>query len=338
MEYKSSADILAEIKKGIVKPIYILHGDESHFIDEVVDYVEEHFLSESEKAFNQSILYGRDIDFKQVQDHARQYPMMAERRVVIIKEAQFMRDLGSLESYFSNPAPQTLLLIAHKNKKVDGRVKWMKEAKKSEAIGILVASKIPDYRLGQWLSTYLSRKNRKMDPEAQHLMCEYLGNDLKKLVNELDKLDINVPKADPISADHIERFVGISKQFNVFELLKSIGLRDLTRVQLIARTMEANLRKEPLQMILPSFFNYFQKVMITHQNPSTPDNALAGILRVHPNFAREYRSAARNYSPSKLKEIFTILKNTDLRGKGMDYRGPTEELFKEMVGKIVLLE
>ena len=337
MLYASPDVLIKELHQEQFKPVLIFHGEEPFFIDAAIDIVEQNILSDAEKAFNMSILYGGEVDFKQVMDHARQFPMMSEKRVVIVKEAGQMRSLESLKSYFTQPSPDTVLAIAHPNKRIDGRSKWFKEVKDLPHVGIMTSDRIKEYKLGQWLDGYLNSRDRRITAQANLLLCEYLGNDLKKLTNEIAKIEINLDEQDEIGIDEVEKYVGISKSYNVFELLSALGARDVKKAHFIVQNLQDNMAANPMPMISAAFFQHFQKIMITQENANLNDRELASQLRVNPYFIKDYKTAARKYSRGSLTRIIEDILSADARSKGVDNRRTEpSQLLKELVGKVLM--
>ena len=234
-------NIISDLKKGNYKPIYFLHGEEAYYIDAITKYIEEHALTDAEKAFNQIVLYGKDVDFKNVVDNARQFPMMANRRVVIVKEAKDMKGLDKLGSYFEHPSDQTVLVIAHKHKKLDGRSKLSKVLKKSAVV--FESKPIRDYKIAEWISNYVREQGFKIDGRSSILLGEYLGTDLSKITNEIAKLTVNLEAGKTIDADLIHDKIEISKDFNVFELQNALGKKDLAKSFLITDYFTKNIKK-----------------------------------------------------------------------------------------------
>lgn len=338
MEYKNTDQIINELKEGHIKPVYILHGSEAYFIDLVCDYIESNVLTDAEKAFNQIVLYGRDIDSRQITDEARQYPMMSSKRVVIIKEAQDFKELKEMGAYMANPSPHTLLVIAHMNGTIDGRISWVKEAKKSPHTVVLQSDTVKEYQLAGWVKQYLLAQGRKISEEANMLLCEYLGTDLKKLVNEIEKLELNLPPKKSISIDDIEKYVGISKEYNVFELNKVLGKRDIIRSYIIADNLAQNIHKSPLQMIVPAMNGHFQKAHIVSRLKGVRDSDLCKLAKV-PTFAlAEMKEDAANYSELAFKRIFELLVEADAKSKGVNARRvDSADILRELVSNILLL-
>ena len=338
MEFGSVGEVFKHIKSNEYLPVYILHGTEAFFIDEIVNHLFDNVLSEAERSFNQSILYGREVDFKTVVDHASQYPMMSDKRLVIVKEAQNLRSLDKLTSYFSNPLDSTVLVIAHANKKIDGRAKWLKEAKKNSKIGLFHSESVKEYKLEQWVSEYLHKAQIKIKPAANVLLCEYLGNDLKRLVNELNKITLNVTEGEAIDVGHVEKYVGISKSYNVYELLSEISKRNTKRISDIVANMTYNMHLNPMPMITASFHQHFIKVLIAHQNSHLSDQHLAGLMRINPYFVKEYRVACNSYSVMAIRKALKLIRRVDAMSKGVGKRrAEPANLLKSMVGELLLL-
>ena len=329
--------LLEDLKNGKFQPVYFLHGNEPYFIDAVTAYIENEVLSDGEKAFNQTVLYGKEVDFKQVVDAARRYPMMAPRQVVIVKEAQEMRSLKELAGYVAQPSPTTLLLICHKHKRFDGRSSFAKTLKKHAVV--FESKKLYDNQLPDWIRQYLRSKGFSIAPDATALMAEYLGTDLSKVVNELDKMAINLPTGSTISVQQVQENIGISKDFNVFELQKAIGFRQVSRAQRIVHYFAANPRKNPMAVILGSLYNYFSKVFVLHGLLRASETEKMRALKLSSGFfLKEYQQTARNYSPDQLRRIFSILKTYDLRSKGVEnnlQNNPEGALLREMVFKMM---
>ena len=329
--------IIADLKKKQYKPVYFLHGNESYFIDAIADFIEKKVLSDGEKSFNQTILYGKETEFKQVVDTARRYPMMAPYQVVILKEAQEMRTLKELVTYVEKPAETTILVICHKHKKFDSRTKLGKSLKKNAVL--FESKKLYDNQLPDWIHNYLKTKGFTIKPNATALIAEYLGTDLSKVVNELDKLAINLPKGTDITQQHIQDNIGISKDYNVFELQKALGQKQVTKVNRIIKYFGANPKKSPMVMMVGSLYNYFSKIYMLHFLRHAGDQDVLSALKLRSSFfLREYKASARNYSRPQTEKVLSILKEYDLKSKGVDNNtmsNPDSELLKEMVYRIM---
>jgi DNA polymerase-3 subunit delta len=327
--------IVKEVRAGSFKPIYFLHGEESYFIDRVSEEIELHALQEHEKDFNLSILYGRDTDPDTVKDACLRYPMMAERQLVVLREAQTWRidAFDKLESYFKNPTPTTVLVICYKHKKADGRKAWLKELGKKQVV--FVSDKLKDEMLPDWIQKYVTFHKRRIGPVEAKLLADHLGSDLGKLTNEVEKLCIVTDEGGTITGDLIERNVGISKDYNVFELQKAIGMCDHVKAQRIAHFL-ANDKDSPLVLTVGLLSSYFGKLGIVHANAGKQQGELAAALKVPPFFVRDYANAARFYPPEKLREVQHLLRETDLRSKGVgNTSADGGELLRELLVRVM---
>lgn len=333
----SYTQILADLKAKKYRPVYFLHGNEAYFIDAIADFIEQNVLNEGEKAFNQTILYGKDIDFKQVVDAARRYPMMSSHQVVIIKEAQEMRTLQNLSKYVEKPTDTTILVICHKHKRFDSRTSFGKLLK-SNAL-VFESKKLYDNQLPDWITTYLKGKGFSIQPQATALIAEYLGTDLSKVVNELEKLTINLPKGTKITPKHIQENIGISKDYNIFELNKALGYKDIAKANRIIKYFSANPRKNPMVMVVSGLYNYFSKIYTLHFLRNASEKDLLKALKLSSGFfLKEYRQSARNYNRHKTEKVLQLLKEYDLKSKGVAFNtvnNPESELMKELVWKIL---
>jgi len=326
--------IIKKLRSKDFAPIYFLAGEEAYHIDKVISYAENNILEEAERAFNQSVLYGKESNFKQVVDNARQYPMMASHRLVILKEAQSMRDFEMLEEYIKKPSPQCLLFISYKHKKPDGRKAIFKLLKKNSVY--LDSAKIKDYKLSEWIFNYVKDRGFTIKNPTAALLAEYLGNNLQKIENEISKATINLESGQELSAQLVQDKIGISKEYNVFELQKALGLKKITQINRIADNMARNMKNNPMPLLIASLFRYFNQLFIAAQNNSSSDQQLASLLRINPYFIKEIKLAARQYSAGQYYKIFKLLRDFDLRSKGLNSRNtPGEELFREMIAKMV---
>ncbi len=324
-------EIITSIKNKEYHPVYLLHGEEPYFIDQISHLIESTVLTEGEKSFNQAILYGKETNFKQVVDEASQYPMMSPYRVVILKEAQEMKSLEMLEKYTANPSPTSIVVICHKYKKVNGRFKWLKNIHKN---GIVFDSKkIYENNLPQWITQYLQKRNVKIDQDAKTLIAEYLGTDLSKVSNELDKMILNLGKTRSISASDVQEQIGISKDYNVFELQKAIGEINNEKIYRIIRYFASNEAANPLVMVLASLHSYFMKLWITDQNSHLTDLQLQKLLGLPTSyFVIDYKKAAKKLGSIRIKKSFQLLKKADLQSKGYNSRNMgTEAILTEFI-------
>lgn len=340
-------NILAEMREGNYKPVYFLQGEEPFYIDRISDYVEEHALSEDEKSFNQAIHYGRDVNPAAIVSEAKRFPMMAQRQVVIVKEAQDIRNLvpsgedakSELLSYLENPQPTTVLVICHKYKKIDTRKKIGKAMKAAiEKHGVFYTSeKIKDWNLSGWISDHVQALGYHIDPRTSSILAEYLGNDLAKIDNELGKLFIDLEKGGSITPELIERNIGISKDYNVFELQNAILHRDVQKANRIIIHFSKNLKDHPIQMLLPTLHGFFYKIMLLqYLQKRNRSNEAARVLRVPPFFLKDYQMGARNFTEKKLRAIFRYLREADNKSKGIDnVSTDAGDLMKELMFKVL---
>lgn len=315
--------------------MYLLHGEESYFIDLITKYIEDKVLTEGEKGFNFTVLYGKETKFSTVVDVARRYPMMAERQIVILKEAQQMRDLVKLEAYAKQPTPTTLLVISHKHKKLDGRTNFAKAIKKNGVI--FESKKLYDNQVPDWITTYLKEKKYQITPDACRLVADFLGTDLSKISNELDKLLLNVPAGTSISPAHVEQHIGVSKDYNVFELTKALGKGDTLKATRIANYFAANPKDNPMPKLIGALYNYFSKIYICQFHRNVSDDALAKALGLRSAwFVKDYKQAMRTFNKPKTENAIAVLREYDLKAKGVDRDStPEGELMREMVFRIL---
>jgi len=327
-------NLLAGLKNQIYYPVYLLHGEEPYFIDVVSDYIEENVLSDLEKEFNQTIVYGKDCDVPTLVSYARRFPMMANYQVLIVKEAQDLVRIEELQSYLENPLKSTILVLCYKYGKFDRRKSFYKSVEKH---GVAFESpRIYDNKVPEWINEYLRKRNYTITPKAAVLLTEFLGADLGKIANEIQKLLINIPAGAEINEDYVEKNIGISKDFNVFELQKAIGRKDVVKANQIILYFAANPRENPLVKILPILFSYFSKVLLYHYLPDKSKNMVASALSVNPFFVADYQQAARNFPVGKVVSVISNLREYDLKAKGVDNASATDgELMKELIFKIL---
>ncbi len=327
--------LVKDLKGRRFAPTYLLHGDEPYFIDRIAERFEQ-VLDESERAFNLTVLYGKDIDFKDVVDAARRYPMMAERQVVIIREAQSMKQLANLESYIKQPTDTTLLVLAHKHGKIDGRTKFAKAL--VEHAVVFESKRLYDNEIPAWVTQYVASKKMTIGQRETVLIAEYLGNDLHKIVNELDKLTINLKEGHTITTDDVQRYIGISKEYNVFELQNALALRDQKKSYQIVQHFCNNLRTNPLVVVIAALSNHFNRIyqmhFLTNANERDMMRAL-GLSSAY--FLKDYRRAQQAFTKVQTERVLHLLRNYDLKSKGVG-RAPgcsDENLLKEMVYHIL---
>jgi len=332
--------LIRDVQAGSFKPVYLLHGEEPFFIDEIAKALEAEVVEESMRDFNQTILYGRDSNIDQVLETARRFPMMADRQLVLMREAQDWNawrrkeDMEKLEAYANSPVNSTVLVFCFKNKKADGRLKAVKAI--SRAGVLFLSEKVRDYKLAEWISGFVRESGLSISGPATQILAEYLGNDLRKVVNELNKLQIVLPAGTEIAPEHIEKHIGISKDFNVFELQRALGSKDLVRSQRITEFFAANPKDHPVAMIMPVLNSYFSKVYAYHGLKDRSGPAAAKALRCAPFAVKQYAEAARHYPLDKVGRIFGYLREADRKAKGQgNVSTPDAFLLKEAVFKIL---
>jgi DNA polymerase III subunit delta len=278
--------ILAGLKKQEYKPVYWLEGEEEFFIDQVIEFAEKNILSDSEASFNLTIFYGRDTSWPDLFNACTKYPMFSDKQVVILKEAQAMKDVERLENYVEKPLSSTLLFVAYKGKKLDGRTKLAKLLKDKAVL--LSSKKLYDNELPEWTNELIKMKGYTINNRALSLLIDHIGNDLNRLNNEVNKLILNLDSRKNITEDDVETFVGISKEFNVFELQQAIANKDLYKAVRIIQYFESNPKAAPIQLIFPSLYNYFSKVQMIYSVPSRDEKTVAAAIGVNAYFVRDY--------------------------------------------------
>jgi DNA polymerase-3 subunit delta len=309
-------------------------GEETYFIDKISDYITDNVLTEAEKGFNQTVLYGKDTEPHTIIANARRFPMMSNYQVIIVREAQNIRKIEDLEPYVKNPLKSTILVINYKYKTLDKRKTFPKLIDQK---GVLFESKkIYDNQLPTWISSYLKNQQYSIAPQAAAMLSEYLGADLGKVANELDKLIISLPVGTQITPDHIEKNIGISKEFNVYELQNALGERDLLKANRIINFFGSNPSNNPMPVVISALFSYFSKLLNYHFLEDKSQNNVASVLQVHPFFAKNYVNAAKNYNIKKLVEIVSILREYDMKSKGWgNVSASSADLQREMIYRIL---
>lgn len=328
--------IVNDIKNGNIKPIYFLMGEEPYYIDRLSEYIDQNLLSEEEKGFNQTVLYGRDVSIEEVISTCKRYPMMAERQVVIVREAQDLsKTIDKIESYAENPMPTTVLVICYKYKTLDKRKKATKLLEKN---GLVYESKkLYDNQVGEWIKRVLSGKGFTIEPKASAMLVEFLGTDLSKINNELEKLQIVLPKGSTISAKHIEENIGFSKDYNVFELRKALGERNQFKAYQIAQYFAENPKDNPMVVTTSLVFGFFLQLLQYHGLKDKSPKNVASVLKVNPYFLKDYDVALRNYPMKKVSQIVAALREVDVKSKGVGANALSQhDLLKEMLFRIFL--
>lgn len=325
--------IVNDIKAGNIKPIYFLMGEEPYYIDRLSDYIEENVLAEEEKGFNQTVLYGRDVSMEDIISTSKRYPMMAERQVVIVKEAQDLtKNIDKLEGYAEHPMPSTVLVFCYKYKTLDKRKKVTKLLEKN---GLVYESKkLYDNQVGDWIKRVLSGKNYNIEPKAAAMLVEFLGTDLSKINNELDKLQIILPKGSTITPKIIEENIGFSKDFNNFELIKALGDRNQFKAYQIAQYFADNPKDNPMVVTTSQVFRYFTQLLQYHGLKDRSSKNVAAVLKINPYFVNEFTVALKHYPMKKVSAIVASLRDIDVKSKGVGANMSQADLLKEMLVKI----
>ncbi len=326
--------IINDIKGGNIKPIYFLMGEEPYYIDKLSEYIENNILQEHERDFNQTVLYGRDVTMEDVIGNAKRYPMMADRQVVIVKEAQELsRTIDKLESYAENPQPTTVLVICYKYKTLDKRKKVTKVLEKAGVV--FESKKLYENQVGTWLTRVLQGKKLNIEPKASAMLVDFLGTDLSKIANELDKLAIILPQGSTITPKIIEDNIGFSKDFNPFELRKAIGERNQLKAYQIADYFAQNPKDNPIVLTVGLVFGFFSQLLQYHGLKDKNPKNVAAVLKVNPFFLKDYDVALRNYPMKKVSQIVGTLRDIDVKSKGVGANAlPQGDLLKEMLVKI----
>lgn len=340
---QSPEAVLSSLRKQEFAPVYFLQGDEPYYIDQIADYIEAHALSEHEQGFNKMVMYGKDVEFSSVLNNAKRYPMMSERQVVIVREAQDITDLNhktgqqQMEAYLKNPMPSTILVFCFKYKTVDGRKTL---GKLLDKYAILVESKkMYDNQLPDWIARYVKDKGYQIDEKAVKMLADYIGNNLERLTNEIEKVLINYRQGDEegkITPAIIQKYIGISKEYNVFELQKALAMKDVLKANRILKYFEANQKANPIIPIIALLFTFYSKLLLVHQASDKSERGVAAVLKINPFFAREYKVASVNYPLPKVIQNIHHLRLADQYAKGIDNQvGSEPQILKELVFKLM---
>jgi len=326
---------MSDLRRKAYKPVYFLMGEEAYYIDQISDYIQTAVLDESQREFDLTVVYGKDTDLVTIINEAKRYPMMSPYQVVIVKEAQSIKEWEPMQYYVSNPSQTTILVFAHKYGSPDKRKKWMLDIAK---IGVVFESeKLRDYEMGAWINTYSRSKNVTVDVKAIQMLTEFLGTNLSKVANELDKLLLTKPaNTSVITPEQVEKNIGISKDFNVFELQDALVEKNVLKANRIIRYFADNKKNNPLVMVLPQLFTLFSNLMIFHYLKDKSQMAVASELKINPYFVKKYEMAAKNYGAWRTMNVISWIRETDARSKGVDSNGVDDgELMKELVFKIL---
>lgn len=334
------SQILKDINSGSFAPVYFLQGEETFFIDNIIENIENTALDESQKSFNQIILYGKDTSLTDVIGAARRYPMMGERQVVIVKEAQEMRDWTKdavqslVVNYIENPLPSTILVFGYKYKTIDKRTKFGKAIEKNSVF--LTAKKLYDNQVPDWINSYCKSREMKISNGAVMMLSENIGNNLQRLANEIEKLLLNVKEGQEVSSAMVQKYVGISKDYNIFELQKALSAMNKLKALKIANYFASNPGNNPLVLTIYSLFSYYSKLLLIHHASDKNEKAIASAIGVNPFFVKEYLLAARNYPVGKVVENIKYLHEADMQSKGIGYATKKEgPVLTELVYKLM---
>ena len=327
-------EILNDLKNKIYKPVYLLYGEESYFIDKITDFISENVLTEAEKAFNQLVIYGKDTDVTSVIQAARRFPMMSNHQVVIVKEAQHLKPLSELDVYFENPLKSTILVLAIKEtQKLDKRLKAIKLAEK---IGAVLESKKPyENEMIKWVSTLANSYGLTLTPGAQRLMYEYIGADLSRLDSEMKKLKTASADKSQVNEEDVSKNIGINREFNIFELQKAIGTKKALAAYQITDYFAKNPKRTYIGLAIKQIYDYFTRILKLHYATDKSKNGLAAAIGVNPFFVDEYKTAASYYPVAKILRIVSFLREADIKSNGMGGTYTDGDIYKELIYKIM---
>ena len=339
MPVKAST-VIADLKNSRYSPVYFLQGDEPFYIDQISDYIEEYAIEESQNGFNQVVMYGRDHNMGSILTQAKRYPMMSERQVVIVKEAQNISDINNetgsklLASYISNPLATTILVFSYKNKLLDGRKALGKELDKKAVL--VTSKKLYDNQIPDWIATYCKDSGHAIRQKAVMLIAESVGNDLSKISNEIKKMLINFRGHTEIDEEHVQKYIGISKDYNVFELQSALGKRNVLKANQIINYFEKDPKSNPLIPIVALLYSYYSKILLVHHSKDKSDRSIASKLKVNPLFAKDYTIDAKNYKLGSTILAIQAIHKADLQSKGIEGGSATQgQILKELIFNIM---
>lgn len=332
--------VLNDLKSKKYAPVYFLQGDEPFYIDSISNHVENEILNESEKEFNQTVVYGKDVNMNDILTHARRFPMMSEKQIVIVKEAQEIQDLNKesgqkiLEEYVKNPQPSTILVFCYKYKTLDRRKTLTKTIDKHAVL--VQTKKLYENQVPKWITDHVASRGLKINNKAVILLAQNIGNNLERLSNEINKITLNLNGKKEITEDLIQRYVGISKDFNVFELQNALISNDIGKANQIAQHFALNPKSNPLVLTIGALFSFFSKLLVVHQSKDKSERALASALKINPFFAKDYIQGARSYPPKKVLDNLQYIAEADLSSKGINKPSVHEgEILKELIFKLM---
>lgn len=332
--------VLSDLKSKKYAPVYFLQGEETYYIDLISDYIENTVLNETEKGFNQTILYGRDVAMNVILTNAKRFPMMSERQVVIVKEAQNISDINKeqgqklLLGYLANPVPSTILVFCYKNKSLDKRKALGKNIDKQ---AILVSTKkLYDNQVPAWVDGYIKSKKFGINTKSTQMLADAIGNDLERLANEIDKMLINFKEPVQIDEEIVNKYVGISKDYNVFELQKALIFKDVLKANKIVKYFEANPKKNPIIPVISVLFSFYSKLLMAHHSKDKSERNIASVLKINPYFAKDYMAALNKYSLIQVINNIRHIKEADLKSKGVNNPSTSDgQLLRELVFKLL---
>lgn len=330
----SAEKIIGDWKKKIFKPLYWLEGEEDYYIDLVMNYAEHKILNESEAGFNLSVFYGKDAVWSDVVNACMRYPMFADKQVVLLKEAQQMKDIDRLDAYIENPLASTIFVVSYKEKTLDKRTKLYKTIKKDGEV--FTSEKIRDYKMVEWVKDYIGQQQFEMNPKAIALLVEFVGNDLSRVTNEIEKITVNLGNRKTITEDDIEKYVGISKEYNAFELQNALSSKDLAKAIRIIQYYESNPKAAPIQLVLPSLYGFFSKLYSVCGMVDKSEGAIKHLFYNNPYAAKEALATLRLYGYEGVEKALLVLHEYNLKSIGINSTNVSDgSLMKEMVVKIM---
>ncbi len=330
----SAEKILSDWKKKLYKPLYWLEGEEDYYIDKVTNYAEHKILPESEASFNLSVFYGKDASWSDVVNACMRYPMFAEKQVVLLKEAQQMKDIDKLENYIEHPLTSTIFVVSYKEKTLDKRTKLYKFINKNGEV--FTSEKIKEYKLVEWVTEYLKEQDFTMSQKGVLLLVDHLGNDLNRIVHEIEKITVNLGTRKTITEDDIEKYVGVSKEYNAFELQAAIGKKDLAKAMRIIQYFESNPKAAPIQLVLPALYGFFSKLYIIFDMADKSEAAVKPFFYGNSYAAKEAIATAKMYGYEGVERALLLLHHYNLKSVGVNDSGSSDgSLLKEMVVKMM---
>ncbi|MCG8307715.1 MAG: DNA polymerase III subunit delta [Cytophagales bacterium] len=337
---KEANQILKNLRAGQYAPVYFLQGEEPYYIDRISDFIEQNALDESAKGFNLIVLYGKDVKVNDVLNNAKRFPMMSDRQVVIVKEAQNIQDIDKdsgtrpLMQYLENPLPSTILVVCYKHKKLDRRKTLFKTIERHSVL--LTSNKLYDNQIPDWIRGYFNEKDFGITDKSIFMLSEFIGNNLERLANEIDKMLINFEERVEIDDRLIQKYVGISKEYNAFELQKAVALKEIIRANKIVNYFEANPKSNPVIPVISLLYGFFSRLLIFHGTPDKSDQSLASAMNVNRFFIRDYKTAANHYPVQKVVGIISDLRHADLQSKGVNAANlPDGQILRELIYKIL---